>query len=164
MDGADGGAGGAAVGALGPQHARWGFGSEREVRRVVAGYRERGLPLSVLHLDIDHYDAHRVFTVDRGRFPALPALAEELREGGVRLVSIVDPAVKAAPGDAVFDAGVALGERGAYVRDARGRVVVGEVWPGACVYPDFTDPVVREWWGSLYEERLAQGFWGSGTA
>ncbi|MFE6985915.1 glycoside hydrolase family 31 protein [Streptomyces griseus] len=146
--------------ALGPQHARWGFGGEREVRRVAAGYRERGLPLSVLHLDIDHFDGHRVFTVDRERFPGLPALAKELREDGVRLVSIVDPAVKAEPGDAVFDAGRSVGERGAYVRDARGRVVVGEVWPGASVYPDFTDPLVRDWWGSLYEERLAQGFSG----
>lgn len=146
--------------ALGPQHARWGFGSEREVRRVVDGYRERGLPLSVLHLDIDHYDGHRVFTVAPERFPDLPALAKELREDGVRLVSIVDPAVKAEPGEVVFDAGRAVGERGAYVRDARGRVVVGEVWPGACVYPDFTDPIVRDWWGSLYEERLAQGFSG----
>ncbi|MFI1783613.1 glycoside hydrolase family 31 protein [Streptomyces rubiginosohelvolus] len=146
--------------ALGPQHARWGFGSQEEVRRVVGGYRERGLPLSVLHLDIDHYDGHRVFTVDRERFPDLPALAKELRGDGVRLVSIVDPAVKAEPGDVVFDAGRKVGERGAYVRDARGRVVVGEVWPGACVYPDFTDPVVRDWWGSQYEERLAQGFSG----
>ncbi|MET7494748.1 glycoside hydrolase family 31 protein [Streptomyces sp900116325] len=146
--------------ALGPQHARWGFGSEREVRRIVAGYRDRGLPLSVLHLDIDHYDGHQVFTVDRGRFPDLPRLAKELREDGVRLVSIVDPAVKAAPGNAVFAAGAALGGAGAFVRDARGRAVRGEVWPGECVYPDFTDPQVREWWGNLYEERLAQGFSG----
>ncbi|MFJ5725118.1 glycoside hydrolase family 31 protein [Streptomyces sp. NPDC093149] len=146
--------------ALGPQHARWGFGSEREVRRIVAGYRERGLPLSALHLDIDHYDAHRVFTVDRERFPDLPGLAKELREDGVRLVSIVDPAVKAEPGNPVFDTGTAVGSGGAFVRDARGRVVRGEVWPGECVYPDFTDPRVREWWGGLYEERLAQGFSG----
>lgn len=127
---------------------------------MVAGYRERGLPLSVLHLDIDHYDAHRVFTVDRERFPDLPGLAKELREDGVRLVSIVDPAVKAEPGNAVFDSGRAVGGDGAFVRDARGRVVRGEVWPGECVYPDFTDPHVREWWGGLYEERLAQGFSG----
>ncbi|MFE7775928.1 glycoside hydrolase family 31 protein [Streptomyces sp. NPDC057445] len=143
--------------ALGAQHARWGFGSEREVRRVVAGYRERGLPLAALHLDIDHYDGHRVFTVDRTRFPDIPVLAKELRADGVRLVSIVDPAVKAEPGYAVYDSGSAVG---AFVRDSRGREVRGEVWPGECAYPDFTDPRVREWWGGLYEERLAQGFSG----
>ncbi|MGW1251516.1 glycoside hydrolase family 31 protein [Streptomyces sp. NPDC002535] len=143
--------------ALGAQHARWGFGSEREVRRIVAGYRERGLPLSAVHLDIDHYDGHRVFTVDRERFPDLPGLAKELREQGVRLVSIVDPAVKAEPGNAVYDSGRAVG---AFVRDARGDEVRGVVWPGECAYPDFTDPAVREWWGELYEERLGQGFAG----
>ncbi|MFI6643025.1 glycoside hydrolase family 31 protein [Streptomyces sp. NPDC050504] len=143
--------------ALGPQHARWGFGSEREVRRIVAGYRERGLPLSAVHLDIDHFDGHRVFTVDRERFPSLPATADELRKDGVRLVSIVDPAVKAEPGNAVYDSGSAIG---AFVRDDRGREVEGVVWPGECVFPDFTDPSVREWWGRLYRERLAQGFSG----
>ncbi|MFD3518266.1 glycoside hydrolase family 31 protein [Streptomyces sp. NPDC058657] len=143
--------------ALGPQHARWGFGSAQEVRRVVAGYRERGLPLSAVHLDIDHYDRHRVFTVDRVAFPDLPGLAGELREQGVRLVSIVDPAVRAAEGNPVYESGAAAG---AFVRDARGREVRGEVWPGECAFPDFTDPAVREWWGGLYQERLDQGFSG----
>ncbi|MFD8011812.1 glycoside hydrolase family 31 protein [Streptomyces sp. NPDC058955] len=143
--------------ALGPQHARWGFGSAAEVRRVVAGYRERGLPLSVVHLDIDHLDRHRVFTVDRERFPDLPGLAEELRGEGVRLVSIVDPAVAAEPGNVLYEEGRAAG---AFVRDARGAEVRGVVWPGECAFPDFTDPAVREWWGGLYEERLRQGFSG----
>ncbi|MFF4421867.1 TIM-barrel domain-containing protein [Streptomyces sp. NPDC001549] len=144
--------------ALGYQHARWGFGSADEVRRVVAGYAARGLALSAVHLDIDHYDGHRVFTVDAGRFPDLPELARELGELGVRLVSIVDPAVKA--GDGVHASGLTVGPGGAFVRDARGGEVRGEVWPGECAYPDFTDPAVREWWGGLYEERLAQGFAG----
>lgn len=153
--------GGAAVPpewALGYQHARWGFGSAAEVRRIVAGYAAHGLPLSAVHLDIDHYDGHRVFTVDRERFPDLPGLARELADGGVRLVSIVDPAVKT--GDPVHTAGLAVGAHGAFVRDAAGREVRGEVWPGECAYPDFTDPAVRRWWGGLYEERLAQGFAG----
>ncbi|QHC22414.1 glycoside hydrolase family 31 protein [Streptomyces sp. GS7] len=143
--------------ALGHQHARWGFGSADEVRRVVAGYRERELPLSAVHLDIDHYDGHRVFTVDRERFPDLPGLARELRDEGVRLVSIVDPAVKAEPGNAVYESGAAAD---AFVRDARGREVRGVVWPGESVFPDFTDARVRKWWGALYAERLAQGFAG----
>ncbi|MFE6780012.1 glycoside hydrolase family 31 protein [Streptomyces sp. NPDC057702] len=143
--------------ALGYHHARWGFGDEDEVRRVVAGYLERGLPLSALHLDIDHYDGHRVFTVDRGRFPDLPRLAADLADDGVRLVSIVDPGVKAEPGNPVYDEGVAAG---AFVRDGQGREVRGEVWAGESVFPDFTDPQVRAWWGKLYAERLAQGFAG----
>ncbi|MFG2487556.1 glycoside hydrolase family 31 protein [Streptomyces virginiae] len=144
--------------ALGYQHARWGFGSAEEVRRVVAGYASRGLALSAVHLDIDHYDGHRVFTVDAERFPDLPELAQELGDIGVRLVSIVDPAVKA--GDGVHASGLTVGAGGAFVRDARGGEVRGEVWPGECAYPDFTDPAVREWWGGLYEERLKQGFAG----
>ncbi|MDT0392025.1 glycoside hydrolase family 31 protein [Streptomyces dubilierae] len=145
------------VWALGHHHARWGFGSEQEVRRIVAGYVEHGLPLDALHLDIDHLDAHQVLTVDQDRFPKLPVLAEELRRDGVRLVSIVDPAVKAIPGNAVFDGGTA---QDAFVRDASGQVVEGVVWPGDAVFPDFTHARVREWWGGLYAERLAQGFSG----
>ncbi|MER6156528.1 glycoside hydrolase family 31 protein [Streptomyces sp. NPDC001868] len=143
--------------ALGHHHARWGFGSEREVRRIVAGYREHGLPLDAVHLDIDHYDAHRVFTVDTRNFPKLPDLADELRRDGIRMVSIVDAAVKAEPGDAVFDSGTA---EDAFVRDAAGEVVEGLVWPGESVFPDFTRARTRAWWGGLYEERLAQGFAG----
>ncbi|MEV6026781.1 glycoside hydrolase family 31 protein [Streptomyces sp. NPDC052036] len=143
--------------ALGHHHARWGFGSEQEVRRIVAGYQEHDLPLDAVHLDIDHYDAHRVFTVDRERFPKLPQFVEELGRHGVRLVSIVDPAVRAASGEPVFDSGSA---EDAFVRDASGRVVEGVVWPGKVVYPDFTHARVRQWWGGLLEERLAQGFAG----
>ncbi|WP_405946688.1 glycosyl hydrolase [Streptomyces prunicolor] len=143
--------------ALGHHHARWGFGSEQEVRRIVAGYQERDLPLDAVHLDIDHYDEHQVFTVDQGHFPKLPVLAEELRRDGIRLVSIVDPAVKAEPGNAVYDSGMA---EDAFVRDASGRLVRGVVWPGEAVFPDFTHARVRQWWGGLYQERLAQGFAG----
>ncbi|WP_413811582.1 TIM-barrel domain-containing protein [Streptomyces sp. OE57] len=143
--------------ALGHHHARWGFRDAEEVRRVVAGYRERDLPLSALHLDIDHLIGHRVFTVDGARFPDLPGLAAELLEDGVRLVSIVDPAVRAEPGNAVYESGAA---DDVFVRDARGREVRGVVWAGESAFPDFTDPRVRKWWGGLYAERLAQGFSG----
>ncbi|MGW2422524.1 glycoside hydrolase family 31 protein [Streptomyces sp. NPDC001709] len=143
--------------ALGHHHARWGFGSEQEVRRIVAGYQERGLPLDAVHLDIDHYDDHQVFTVDQERFPKLPQLAEELRRDGIRMVSIIDPAVRGAAGNPVYDSGSAVD---AFVRDSSGRTVRGVVWAGESVFPDFTHARVRTWWGGLYEERLGQGFAG----
>ncbi|MFD5231810.1 glycoside hydrolase family 31 protein [Streptomyces qaidamensis] len=143
--------------ALGHHHARWGFGSEQEVRRIVTGYLEHGLPLDAVHLDIDHLEAQQVFTVDQDRFPKLPVLAEELRRDGVRLVSIVGPAVKALPGHAVYDGGTT---EDAFVRGSSGDVVEGVSWSGEAVFPDFTHARVRTWWGGLYEERLAQGFSG----
>ncbi|MFC7216793.1 TIM-barrel domain-containing protein [Streptomyces polyrhachis] len=143
--------------ALGHQHARWGFDTAAEVRRVAAGYQEHGLPLAAVHLDIDHFDRHRVFTADPVRFPGIGALIGELRAQGTRVVSIVDPGVAEAPGDAVYDSGRAAD---AFVRDPRGRRVRGVVWPGRAVFPDFTAAPVRAWWGGLYAERLEKGFEG----
>ncbi|MDO0928703.1 glycoside hydrolase family 31 protein [Streptomyces sp. TG1A-8] len=138
-------------------HLRWDRGGEQEVRRTVAAHQERGLPLDAVHLDVGHCEDGQVFTVDEERFPKLPVLAEELRRDGIRLVSVVDPAVKAAPGNAVHDSGSAVD---AFVRDAAGRVVRGEARAGESVFPDFTRAPVRAWWGGLYAERLGQGFAG----
>ncbi|MBV1939609.1 glycoside hydrolase family 31 protein [Streptomyces sp. BV286] len=142
--------------ALGHHHSRR-FGNEQEVRRIVGGYHERGLPLDAVHLGIDHLDAQRVFTVDQDRFPKLPVLAEELRRDGIRLVSSVEPAVRAEPGYAVYDSG---GAEDVFVRDPAGQVVRGVVRPGEVVHPDFTRARTRRWWGGLYEERLSHGFAG----
>ena len=105
--------------ALGPQHARWGFGSEQEVRRIVAGYRERGLPLSALHLDIDHYDAHQVFTVDRERFPDLPRLGEGAARGR-RTAGLDRRSGGAGVGRATRCTTAVAAAEGAFVRDAAG--------------------------------------------
>ncbi|MFH8974233.1 glycoside hydrolase family 31 protein [Streptomyces sp. NPDC017890] len=143
--------------ALGHHHVRSGLGDEQEVRRIVAGYQERDLPLDAVHLDMGHLDAHQVFTVDEERFPKLSVLAEELRRDGIRLVSVVGPAVPAASGNAVYDSG---SSEDVFVRDASGPVARGVAWPGDVVFPDFTRARVREWWGGLYEERLGRGFAG----
>ncbi|WPW18140.1 glycoside hydrolase family 31 protein [Streptomyces sp. HNS054] len=81
--------------AFGHHHVREGAGGEDEVRRVVAGHLERGLPLDAVHLGNGHLDGGRAFTVDQDRFPKLPVLADELRREGVRLVSVVPAAVRA---------------------------------------------------------------------
>ncbi|MFJ9661230.1 glycoside hydrolase family 31 protein [Streptomyces griseoflavus] len=143
--------------ALGHHHARWGGGGEAEVRGVVEGHREHDLPLDVVHLGSGHLDSGEGFTVDEERFPKLPVLADELRREGIRLVSVVAPGVGEAAGGPVYDGGA---RRDAYVRGASGEVVRGVSWSGDAVFPDFTGARVREWWGSLYAERLAQGFAG----
>lgn len=143
--------------ALGHQHAWSGGGGEDEVRRVVDDHMAHEVPLDAVHLGASHLDSRQLFTVDRERFPKLPVLADELLRKGVRLVSVVAPAVGATPGNAVYDDGTG---RDVFVRGADGEAVRGVAWTGDAVFPDFTHARVRAWWGALYAERLAQGFAG----
>ncbi|MEM7299206.1 MAG: TIM-barrel domain-containing protein, partial [Bacteroidota bacterium] len=51
-------------------------------------------------------------------------------------------------------------EKGYFCRRADGPLMEGEVWPGMCHFPDFTNPEVREWWAGLYEEFMKCGLSG----
>lgn len=33
----------------------------------------------------------------------------------------------------------------------------GEVWPGACVFPDFTRAATRAWWSKLVKDFVSNG-------
>jgi alpha-glucosidase len=145
--------------ALGYHQSRWGYLNEGHVREVLEGFKRHDLPLSGLHLDIDYMDGYRVFTVDERRFPDLQGLAREAARQGVRLVTILDPGVKRDPSYDVYQDGLRCG---AFCRLEDGSISEGLVWPGWSVFPDFTDPDARAWWGSYYHGLLAQkvaGFW-----
>jgi alpha-glucosidase len=145
--------------ALGYHQSRWGYLDDGHVREVLEGFEKRDLPLSGLHLDIDYMDGYRVFTVDEQRFPDLHRLARKASRQGVRLVTILDPGIKRDPSYAVYQNGLA---HGAFCRLADGSLSEGLVWPGWSLFPDFTDPDVRAWWGQYYESLLEKdvaGFW-----
>jgi alpha-glucosidase len=49
-----------------------------------------------------------------------------------------------------------------FVKFPDGKPFRGPVWPGDCYFPDFTDPSVRIWWGSLHQALIEDGiagFW-----
>ncbi len=149
--------------ALGYHQSRWGYREQEEVRTLLKNFLEYDLPLSAIHLDIDYMDGFRVFTVDPRRFPDLPALARELAERGVRLVAILDPGVKRDPNYDLFREGLEAGHF-CTLPGPKGKVtpLYALVWPGWCAFPDFTDPVVRAWWGKQYPRLLElgiAGFW-----
>lgn len=145
--------------ALGYHQSRWGYKSEGDIRQVVAGFREHELPLSVIHLDIDYMDEYRVFTVDGERFPDLDGLATDLLDQGIVLVAIIDPGVKRDTEFEIYNDGL---EEGMFCMLPNGTPLFGLAWPGWCVFPDFTKPETRAWWGSLYTRLLkagVSGFW-----
>jgi len=131
--------------ALGLHHALPPGAGGNEAVRAAAALREQGLPVAAVHLD----------TPGAGLEPA--AAAEELAVQGVRLVSVVDPGVPAAPGTKPYEDGRAAR---AFVRDARGREVRGVTRAGEAVFPDVTDPAARTWWGARYAEEPLRAFAG----
>lgn len=144
--------------ALGLQHSRWGFSGTDEVREVVQGYQEHGIPLEAVHLDIDHMDGYRVLTTDPERFGDLASLSNELKSSGIHLVTIIDPAVKRDPEYDLYREGL---ESGHFVQSPEGHPVDGLVWPGWAAFPDFTRPATRTWWGEAYSFLTEHGIDGA---
>ena len=147
--------------AFGFQQSRYSYMDDEAVRAVASAFRSRRIPADVLWLDIDYQDGNQPFTVDPRRFPDLPGLLGELRAQRFRTVLIVDMHVPVRPdaGYAPYDSGVA-GDH--FLRRLDGSLYVGPVWPGPCVFPDFTRTATRDWWGGLYRafcEAGAAGFW-----
>ncbi|MFL5355626.1 glycoside hydrolase family 31 protein [Archangium sp.] len=144
---------------LGAQQSRWGYENAKDLRTVIHGYRAHELPLDCVYLDIDYMEAYKVWTWDRTRYPDPAGLAHEAAAQGVRLVTIIDPGVKAEPGYPVYDEALA----GDFlVRNDRGSVLLGEVWPKPATFPDFTREAVRVWWGRQHRgfvEAGIAGFW-----
>ena len=82
--------------ALGYGQSRWGYKTEADVREIVSGFEKNKLPLSMIYLDIDYMDRYKDFTIDKNRFPDFEGLVRELKAKGIRLIPIIDAAIKVA--------------------------------------------------------------------
>ncbi len=166
--------------ALGNQQSRWSYYPEAMVDEVVKQYRERDLPLDVLHLDIDYMQGYRVFTWDTTRFPNPKAMTDRLARQGVKVVTIVDPGVKHQPPESSAIARATVKpelepqERSYYVfneglkqnyfqRRRNGDLFIPKVWPGDSVFVDYSLPDARRWWGSLHRAYVDNGVAGIWT-
>jgi alpha-glucosidase len=139
---------------LGNGQSRFSYETAEEVRSLAQTFRERDIPCDTLYLDIDTLDGYRVFTWDKTRFPDPEGLFAELREMGFHVVSIVDAGVKVDEHFPIYSEGR---ERDLYCKTPHGTDYENAVWPGVCVFPDFTNPEARIWWGEKHEILLNAG-------
>jgi alpha-glucosidase len=166
--------------AIGYHQCRYSYFPDARVRAVARGFREHQIPADVIWMDIDYMEAFRIFTFDRGHFPDPARLNADLLGMGFHNVWMIDPGMKAddarGPADrpdaeranesaaarerelARYRSMLESGRQAdVFVKNAAGREFRGAVWPGDCVFPDFTAPRVRAWWASLYPPFLAHG-------
>ena len=139
--------------------SRWSYYTEQEILDTVAAMRENSLPMDAVHMDIDYMQGFRVFTFDKDRFPNPREMTQKLAHQNVKAISIIDPGVKIDPGYFMYDEGM---ERGYFAKNPDQTVYEGEVWPGAAVFPDFTQEQVRQWWETkvkLLTDSGIRGVW-----
>ncbi len=145
--------------AFGYGQSRWGYKSAEDIRRVVAEYKKRNIPIDSIYLDIDYMERFKDFTVDEEAFPSFSDFCGEMKEQGIHLVPIIDAGVKIEDGYDVYEEGV---KNNYFCKDEKGRDFVGAVWPGRVHFPDFMNKETREWFGNKYSFLLEQGidgFW-----
>lgn len=145
--------------ALGYQQSKWSYYPDETVTALAAKFRQRNIPCDVLYLDIHYMDGYRVFTWDPLRFPDPKKLTDELADQGFKLITIIDPGVKA---DSHYTAAKEGLEQNLFATYPDGEVYQGEVWPSWAYFPDFTNPATRDWWGNKLNGLIQQGvdgFW-----
>ena len=150
-----------AMWSLGYHQCRYSYYPESRVRFIANNFRERRIPADVIWLDVHYLDGYNPFTWDKSRFPDPARLVSDLRKQGFRTVTIIDPHPKKQPGWMVYDTGLSGGH---FVKNPDGSVLEAPVWPsqaeqnpGPSVFPDFSRPATREWWGNLYKLPLDLG-------
>lgn len=140
--------------ALGYQQCRFSYYPQERVASLADTIRSHRIPCDVIWMDIHYMDWYKIFTFNPQYFPDPKGLNDYLHNLNFKSVYMIDPGVKAEEGYFVNDQGL---ENDFFVRDAKGKVYSGKVWPGECHFPDFTDPDVCRWWSGLYKDFMATG-------
>lgn len=140
--------------ALGYHQCRWSYYPESKVKDLAFQFRSRNIPCDALYLDIDYMDGYRCFTWNKKYFPNPKKMIKELADDGFRTVVIIDPGIKVDDNYWVFKEGK---DKKYFCRRSDDYFMEGHVWPGRCQFPDFTNPEVRQWWGTLFKELVEVG-------
>ncbi|EOA32320.1 hypothetical protein CARUB_v10015582mg [Capsella rubella] len=140
--------------ALGYHQCRFSYMSDKRVTEIAQTFRDKKIPCDVIWMDIDYMDGFRCFTFDKERFPDLSALATYLHDNGFKAVWMLDPGIKEEEGYYVYDSG---SKNNVWVRQEDWKPFIGEVWPGPCVFPDYTNSEARSWWANMVKEFMSNG-------
>ncbi len=144
--------------AIGYHQCRWGYTTQERVLEVADKLRQHHHPCDALWLDIDYMNGYRDFTWNPESYPHPEEMTRQLHAQGLHLVTIIDPGLKIDENYGPYQEGT---KQGLFCRLEDGELFKGNVWPGTCAFPDFSQEQVRTWWGNLYKGMVEQGLDGA---
>ncbi|XP_073709957.1 sucrase-isomaltase, intestinal isoform X1 [Misgurnus anguillicaudatus] len=150
---------------LGFQLSRWDYGSLDELKKTVERNRAIGLPYDVQFTDIDYMEDKKIFTYDMDKFKELPQFADYMHQKGQKYIIILDPAVSTSKRlNGEYETLKRGNDAKVWVNEADGETpLLGEVWPGETLFPDYTNPACVDWWvdeiDRFYKEVKHDALW-----
>ena len=144
---------------LGFQQCRYSYYPDKEVLRIAETFREKKIPADVIYLDIHYMDKYKIFTWNQDRFPDPKGMISTLKQKGFNTAVIIDPGIKVEKGYSAYEQGV---KQNLFLKYPDATDYTGQVWPGWCHFPDFTNPDTRTWWGNSFKDLVdvgIRGFW-----
>ncbi|HKZ38435.1 MAG TPA: glycoside hydrolase family 31 protein [Chryseolinea sp.] len=144
---------------IGYQQCRYSYYPDKEVLNLAKTFREKDIPADVIVLDIHYMESYKIFTWSKRDFPDPKKMLEELKGLGYNVVVICDPGIKVEEGYHSYEDGL---KENIFIKYPDGTNYAGQVWPGWCHFPDFTNPKAREWWKEQFKDYVnvgVTGFW-----
>jgi len=144
---------------IGYQQCRYSYYPDKEILNLARTFREKEIPADVIVLDIHYMEKYKIFTWDKKNFSDPKALIAHLKDLGFHIVIMCDPGIKVEEGYDAYDDGL---KNDVFIKYPDGTNYQGQVWPGWCHFPDFTNPKTRAWWASKFKDYVdlgVEGFW-----
>jgi alpha-glucosidase len=144
---------------IGYQQCRYSYYPDHEVLNIAKTFRDKDIPADTIVFDIHYMEKYKIFTWSKKDFPNPKRLLTQLRELGFNVVVMCDPGIKVEEGYHAYDDGI---KNDVFIKYPDGTNYTGQVWPGWCHFPDFTNPKTRDWWKNQFHEYVelgVEGFW-----
>ena len=139
---------------LGYQQCRYSYIPDTRIKEIADTFRIKKIPCDVIWMDIDYMERYKVFTFDAKQMQNPRNVNDYLHSKGFKSIWMIDPGIKVEKDYSVFESGTKAMN---WVLDKNGKTFNGTVWPGKCVFPDFTSPKTQIWWANLYNDYMKTG-------
>ena len=130
---------------LGYHQSRYGYKDFSQFKNVYEQYKNNNIPIDTMWIDIDSLKNFEIFTIDR-KFKDLPNYVKNnIHKDGGKFVPIVDLGISY---ENMRNPYVKLGNsldifiKSNYTK----KPLIGKVWPGKTVFPDFLNPKIEKFW------------------
>ena len=130
---------------LGNHQSRYGYKNFEEFKNVYESYKKNEIPIDTMWIDIDAMEKYELFTVNENFSKLGPYVKDVIHKEGGKFVPIVDIGVSYENLNSTL---LQLGKKlNIFIQsNYTKKPLIGQVWPGKTVFPDFMNPKSCEFW------------------